>query len=558
MAGSKMQALPFQVLFDIFMYASIMMINGQPPQASTRWLLTMASKMCKNFIEPALAVLYYAPGLDRPKQFRALQDCLTRNPDQRKWVKHLHIEAFFTLLRKDQGHDPIDLAKFLRLTPNVKGIYPQIYGDDGLVKQTVNRVNLRARDLTYRVEVFDTLKAIGANLTHFKWNYFFDRNPENGYPWMSLEEIHNQPFFHSLKHLDVVWFHSYSTIYNRKNFAKEFVKAVNASPVLTSLKFQFSNLAINVDDRNILLSLPKTLKTVDISDCTIDSVMVCNYLAQCGQNILSLTLSYNWSVDLVFLGELSQHCPKLKKLCYDLSNYGTYVSHGPSTPNFTEVLPNGIIPTWPVTLQHIELVFLRGWDVETARVFFRSLLSCSDNLPDLRVLILKAIVGVGWKEGLDLRRSWVQCLNEAFKRSDEPDVASINSFHPHNLSLKRTRSKASISDEGSTNIATSANRLRRRKAAGDALSIGNNTRGLSPKLVSEPDTLNKWPVQGMCHTVNIRIEARNPTNMQFRGQDTGDYLPSEDEDDHDFDDGLSDGDDDSDDVDYDQDEDDEA
>ncbi len=91
------------------------------------------------------------------------------------------------------------------------------------------------------------------------------------------------------------------------------------------------------------------------------------------------------------------------------------------------------IPVWSSTLQTIELIQLRKWDTEAAEMFFDSLLESAGTLPDLRRLVIQAILNIGWRDRASFRDKWVGSLNRVFKRISEPPkvITSILPFPAH-------------------------------------------------------------------------------------------------------------------------------
>lgn len=64
---------------------------------------------------------------------------------------------------------------------------------------------------------------------------------------------------------------------------------------------------------------------------------------------------------------------------------------------YDALLTPGNAPTWPLKLREIEMVNLRKWSPEAAVEFFESLCNTANELTDLRRLVIKAMLNIGWR-----------------------------------------------------------------------------------------------------------------------------------------------------------------
>lgn len=115
----------------------------------------------------------------------------------------------------------------------------------------------------------------------------------------------------------------------------------------------------------------------------------------------------------------------------NLTYYNHLLGHSDlAEPDFDHLLLDGEVPTWPTTLQSIELVQLRKWEPETAETFFQSLIDSSGCLPHLRRLVIKAMLSIGWRDRSSFREGWVGSLERVFKRASLPPNPRWTSLGP--------------------------------------------------------------------------------------------------------------------------------
>ena len=132
-------------------------------------------------------------------------------------------------------------------------------------------------------------------------------------------------------------------------------------PNLKSLTLQSCALV----DEQVLSSLPNSLQRLKIAHCTLlYSESLTAYLAKDGScNLKALILDHNPHLDLAFLPTLRTTCPHLRTLSMDLHYYSDRISINDAEAKYEYLLGADEIPTWPSSLQTLELVHLQKWYV---------------------------------------------------------------------------------------------------------------------------------------------------------------------------------------------------
>jgi len=287
-----------------------------------------------------------------------------------------------------------------------------------------------------------------------------------------------------------------------------------------------------------------------------------------------LILDHNQYLDLAFLPTLASSCPQLQVLKMDLKYFSadSQFSYHHSDPKYETLLLPGEIPTWPASLRVLELEQLRNWSVESAETFFRSLLDSAAALPNLRRLVLKAILKIGWRDRATFRDEWIGRFRRVFLRKDNPPSPHFRSLLdfrqykarvlkqvPENSELDKVADEDSdapiMSQRRSTRIArleeasalSSSNsqdepsrgrRRRHRHARVDESGSSASSDETDSNADSEIESSFKgdWrkkketAIQGMCETVNLRIDNLRPAEEQFNENDFLDSEASGDED----------------------------
>ena len=514
------QRLPYHVLFDIFYYASHPLVDEVrlSRNPSVQWLVYMA-RLCKSFHEPALAVLYYSPPLMPSVGAHGLlnllskqQDSLTTNYANK--VKELHVDAEALLLYKSGptlGY--FNLTELAVKTPLVRKMRLYHTGDHVI---GAARYEISHSRWTYPQELFSSMDSSSIQLRSWEWN---SRFMDTSVMLSFMLDVHAKSAFRSLQELKLMHIGMENVDHGEDEPGEQeeiLITALKQLPRLSCLEF-FECPALN---QFVLSNLPSTLTHLTITNCEgIDSDDIGSFLASHGEPLRELCLDHNRYVDLSFMAGLAASCKNLEKLRVDISIYD-WSSHHDVEPGFYELLRLSEIPTWPTTLQDIELTNLRNWDDSVAEYFFASLIEAAPELRDLRRLVISAILKIGWRDRATFREKWISRLETVFLRRSAPPNPNRRSI-PHDQPQKPTGSgnewDLTHHDPPSGDSLTPTKRKSRR------ISERENEENHS-------DNQNDFFVQGMCDTVQVRIDNLRPAGTQFNEQDFLDDELSGDED----------------------------
>jgi hypothetical protein len=151
-----------------------------------------------------------------------------------------------------------------------------------------------------------------------------------------------------------------------------------------------------------------------------------------GAHLEELILHHNQALDLSFLVDLKQSCPKLEVLRMDTTYYSSLVMSSDNEPLYESLLGENEVPTWPSTLRILDMQYLRKWNSTAASNFFQSLIDSAEDLPHLQDLTIIAMVDTDWRQRAEFRRKWSATFQAVFARRWEPP-------NPHLASLKAYR-----------------------------------------------------------------------------------------------------------------------
>ncbi|RJE19927.1 hypothetical protein PHISCL_07730 [Aspergillus sclerotialis] len=515
------QRLPYHILFDIFYYASHPLVDEVrlSRNPSVQWLVHMA-RLCKSFHEPALAVLYYSPPLMPSVGAHGLlnllskqQDCLSTNYANK--VKELHVDVETLLLYKSGptlGY--FNLTNLAVKTPLVKRM--RLYHPADHVIGTASYEISHSR-WRYPQELFSSMDSSSIRLRSWEWN---SRFMETSVLLPFMLDVHAKFAFRSLQELRImrIGMEDFDRGEDDEPGEQEelLITALKELPHLSRLEF-FECPALN---QFVLSNLPSTLTHLTITNCEgIDSDDIGSFLASHGEPLRELCLDHNRYVDLSFMVSLAASCKNLEKLRVDISIHDRS-SHHDVEPGFYELLRLSEIPTWPTTLQDIELTNLRNWDDTVAEYFFASLIEAAPELRDLRRLVISAILKIGWRDRATFREKWISRLQTVFLRRSAPPNPNRRSI-PHDQSQKPT---------GSGN---EWDLIHHDPPSGDSLTpTKRKSRRISERENEDnhSDNYDDFFVQGMCDIVQIRIDNLRPAGTQFNEQDFLDDELSGDED----------------------------
>lgn len=425
------QTLPYEILLQIFQYAWYPLVNEDfypDPIITSGWLLKTAL-LCKGFAEPALAALYYTPPLSPPSRAHKFLNSLdvqhaNSYVNYRGMVKHLNIEAREILCRKYQGRKPITLGRLLCLTPQARTVGLHLTSDPpARRKGTYFQYKALGKLWSYQPDLFHALFINQVRLHDWTWNVKLAQQLRC--PDMLYDDYHTWKSFQTLKSLTLV--NAYDPIDTEK-----FTRSTSVLPHLTTITFQNAQ----IEDSQILETLPKTLKVIKFINCPLlDSLNLAEFLKTHGSDLRELVLDHNNSLDLFFLQQLRASCPKLEKIKMDLRFYNTHFTYNDSEPKFDALLSDGCIPYWPETLQRVEFFHLRKWDTTAAKTFFRSLTGSAARLPDLRYIDIKAsLAESNWRDRITFRNKWISMMEKVFQRVSappDPRLRSLATFEEH-------------------------------------------------------------------------------------------------------------------------------
>ena len=426
------QTLPYGIIFQIFHYASYPLCDEMfEPTPQIGWLLRTAL-LCKAFAEPALSALYYAPPLSPPSRAQGLlMHLASQSPvltyNYRSKVKYLDMEAMSTLVLKYGGRDPIDLARMISYMPQLRGIGIHFVSDQPRYQKRVPSSIKKTRPI-YKKSLFDALEDNRISLRSWKWNFGVGGAGKGStfYPWSVVKNIHKLSCFQSLQSLAVVKYQTTSELLPDQS---QLAEAITALSNLRNLSLELSPKV----NEELLGLLPQNLQSLHIVDCSsVTSTMLSSFLVTHGSDLCELVLDHNQSLSLSFIADLAASCPKLETFRMNLTYYNSYYTFQDSEPRYDALLLSDEVPTWPSSLQTLELIHLRKWDSDSTETFFGSLVDSASSLPKLRKLVLKASIEIGWRDRASFRDKWINKLEKVFLRKSDPPNSHLVSLQAFN------------------------------------------------------------------------------------------------------------------------------
>ncbi|KAH8431915.1 uncharacterized protein LDX57_009564 [Aspergillus melleus] len=532
------QTLPYHVLFDIFFFASYPLVEEKTGRrhSSVQWLVNV-SLLCHAFNEPALAVLYQSPPMLPAAKTHGLLTLLSCPPqalstNYASKIRELHVDVEVLLLYKSGptlGY--FELPKLIEKTPQVKRL--RLYhSDDYLVGIPIWQ--LSRSKWAYPDTLFSAIESAPIRLRSWDWNSRF-METKLLLPLMMAK--HLQPAFKNITELRLLHIASedaYSDESGTESDEREIVlaTALKGLPHLRHLEFHECSIV----NEYLMPNLPTGLRSLTINNC--DDVTTANFsafIATHGQHLRELILSHNRHLSLSFIQILAQACQNLERFKMDISMHD-WSSYHDVEPHFRELLSPSEVPTWPSTLQEIELVQLRKWDDRTAGVFFTSLIDAAPELRDLRRLMISAILKIGWRDRASFREKWIGNLEKVFLRRSVPPnpiFRTITRAVPStNVEESKKDEAATQSDAPQSGVSTPSKRKSARLAQRKHSEVEDNAdqSPLSRAASETNDDSSRLPVQGMCDVVSVRIDNQRPTETQFNEEDFLDDELSGDED----------------------------
>lgn len=389
------QELPYHILLEIFYY-SYYPLDFFEPQPISRLLGT--ARLCRSFMEPALSVLYYSPPNTRANPLRLIAHLESQTKDSA-----LNYRAKVKYLQLDPRCSPKNVKKLLALTPQLRGL--RLLGltqrPVWLVSNSVNNV------------IFQSLQFHHIALQEWEWDSCL-----TGYKLHApMVMMHSLKAFQNLRSLTL-------TNYDGHVREDKIAEAINILPHLKSLSFKSSAIV----DQKLLPLLPDQLEYFELESCpNVTSEIINTFLASHGQSIRQLILDNNWSLNLSFLADLAVTCPRVEYMRINLKSY--YNKRIDRTPRFESLLHLDKIPSWPRSLQHLELFHLRRWNLAAAEMLFSSLVNSAASLSSLRRLEIKAsLEESGWRDRIMFRDRWTSQLKHIFLRVSPPPNPHLRSI----------------------------------------------------------------------------------------------------------------------------------
>lgn len=547
------QDLEYEILLQIFQYASYPLYeNVSHPRQSIQWLLDTSS-MSKSFRAAAVAALLYSPPIFPATRAHRLlyllqkdQDTLSTNYKTK--IKRLDVEARHLLLKKSG----IVLADLVKHTPLLQVLH--IYHNHDLVGPAMWAQPAAAKQKwSYPRSLFQALDDASITLRQFTWN---GRFPESKQVLEGMNMIHLLPCLNNLQSLSLVNLDlpEKTSEEDKQHYEDILATALSLLPQLKELAFE----KCNVFNDTLLPKLPHGLERLTISSCgSFTSKGLHTFLEVHGNELKQLSLLSNQAMDLGFIPDLAELCPRLQELHVDL----TYVdpsSYHDVDPHYDELLPNGQ-PTWPKDLRVIDFANLRNLEASEADDFFQSLVNASADLRNLRRLSIKALLKIGWRDRANLRSKWIIKFDKIFLRKTLPPrpVVTIpwkpkpQAKHAPGVELVRDAAAATNIGRASgpaqattTDVATDrsesdvepskpinsrkstriAQKEQENMAEASAADEDHDTDEINSQNASDDDDDSEENVQGMCDSVIFRIDDQRPAESQFN---EGDFLDSE-------------------------------
>ena len=480
------------------------------------------------------------------------------------------------LLHKTDRKDPIDLAELITYTPNLRGMRIHMISDrPKLHKESLRKYLDSSTHQHWRVyqdSLFESLDLSNIHLREWKWMFELQsgqiqlkvlpslRSTQTSLPAFSgWKDIHSSCSFQSIEELTLTQYDWPSAELRGAAQAHhaDLADAIGALPRLKKLAFECSLL---VSDR-LLPMLPASLESFRLTDCsevTTDGLQ--KFLSTHGSQMRELILDHNIHLGLSFLTDFAGACPKAEFLSMNM----TYVNgHVPQV--YDAITLDADLPTWPESLQSLELLHIRKWPAQNAEQFFTSLIETAAALTDLRKVVIKASLEIGWRDRATFRDKWIADFQKVFlKVSNAPSThlspisttaaksvrqtAQSNNVFSHvaiskDQSDSRSDSDAPIMTRRSTRLQqqdsdtydlpeteAGAPKRRLRKIITDedddsTLEESSTSRSGKSSKTRTPEPF----IQGLCSIVDIRIDSLRPKEEQFKEEDFLDSEASGDE-----------------------------
>lgn len=367
-------------------------------------------------------------------------------------VKYLDVEASSILQYKYAGQDPVDLGMLVALTPQLRGIRIHHLADNPKHRIWAHSRAVVAGRPAYQASLFTALEIKGLRLQDWTWNQSLTKQSHR---LANIKDIHATPLFQTLRKLSLVNYED-GPLEKGRHREEILVEALGLLPTLTRLVFRMSTIV----NTRLMPMLPDHLQSLEIIDCSaLESPNLRSFLVAKGRILRQLTLDHNNSLNLSFLVDLALHCPKLESLKMDLRYFNTFFTVRDVEPKYDLLLCEGEAPSWPPSLQSLELFHLRKWSLSTAELFFSSLTDASRCLEHLRQLRIKASLDEsGWRDRIGFRDKWTRRLQHAFLRKStppNPHLKTLAAFKAYKREQSKGQKSSPLVDRSKRTEATS-------------------------------------------------------------------------------------------------------
>lgn len=474
--------LPYHVWFDIFLRASYPLVDVTSYRTpSVQWLVRLAC-LCQAFREPALAALYHSPPLLPAPKTHKLVDLLSEPETSLSMnyavkVKELHVDVEKLLLLKSGptlGY--FSLPNMVTNTPQLRVLRLYHHEDSTL---GIPSWNISLSRFRYPEALFSSLQNNGVTLRSWDWNARF---LETNKLIALMSRLHGCSVFAGLKELRLLHIQRGARDNAATQAANETALAATIRTLSKIERLELRECTLLGD--TLLPQLPFTVRALVLSGCDqLRSPHLTSFLSSHGHHLQELTLESNRHLNLSFITSLGSDCPGLEKFRMDIQIHDK--SAFPDFhPHFDELLKVTEKPTWPASLQELDLIQLRRWDVPAAEVFFKSLVDAGPRMPRLRRLNISAMLTVGWRDRANFRERWIAEIERVFRRHWGYTLREPSLCPPQSS---------------------------------------------APGLPGDPAPL-EGKIQGMCDEVNVRIDSLRPSETQFNEDDFLDRELSDDED----------------------------
>ncbi|GAB7365722.1 hypothetical protein MBLNU230_g7060t1 [Neophaeotheca triangularis] len=593
--------LPVNIQRDIFVFAS-QPLHERGSEHNVAWLMQTARGVCRAFAQPALEAYYESPAFlntTHPHDLAALLRLPKENRFMDYNVKIRKIEMGVQYLAYTAHSRALfHLCSLVSAIPRLQHLE---------IKHPVHEPPYRPvkfQKWQYPRDLHHVLSHRGVRLKSWRWsremiNISWMDDGEDQSDWSLqatngkvfniwptrlegsddlysiMTRVHLTDAFQSLERVTICGFNQADSVpkaeteeeKEQNSPVQDLQSTLSALPHLRDLTFISCDLLRD----NFFETLPTRLQRLELSNCRyVNSEMLSEFLAFGGSQLLELELKHNIALDLAFLPALNTSCPKLERLKVDAHFYSELVTVYDADPLYDELLLPDEIPSWPASLQSIELLQLQKWSMEAAVNLFKSLIDSAPNLPALRHLAIEAHVNMPWRDRAGFRDQWIERLRRVYLHKPEPPLAMLGSLRQWKLwnlmnkaqgpaksnnassstagasfagkndsdnepLARRKMTSVSISPRkphnGDTDVYSDDSdaplRTSRRPRRSTRVQTVTSTKTSTPATTSDDseaaddvDVKEDWrtkpeaSIQGLCHTVDVRIDNQRPRETQ--------------------------------------------